>query len=183
MHILQPRARRAHRHPPTNLYSPIVAGVLPSPCFPNFLARTTFVLETSPEAKIPGQDAFLGATDIKQIGTLPKGWQLKSSIKSFVTFRGGGREGGGGGEFSLGLFQLSQLSWISNFSTSPTFSSSPNSVSSFTLLISTLPALPIFYFKIGRAWRAQSIRRMKELTESGELEKLGEIEKLEIQES
>ena len=122
---------------------------------------------------------FLGATDVKQIGTLPKGWQLKSSIKSFVTFRGGGREGG----FSLGLFQLSQLSWISNFSTSPTFSSSPNSVSSFTLLISTLPALPIFYFKIGRAWRAQSIRRMKELTELGELEKLGDLEKLEIQES
>ena len=37
---------------------------------------------------------FLGATDIKQIGTLPKGWQLKSSIKSFVTFRGGGGEEG-----------------------------------------------------------------------------------------
>ena len=98
MHILQPRTRMAHRHPPTDLYSPIVAGVLPSPCFPNFLARTTFVLETLPEAKIPdGQDAFLGATDIKQIGTLTtKGWQLKSTIKSFVTFREGGREGGRG---------------------------------------------------------------------------------------
>ena len=89
MHILQPCVRRAHRHPPTDLYSPIVAVVLPSPCFPNFLARTTFVLETSPEAKIPGQDAFLGATDIKQISTLPKGWQLKSNIKSFVTERHG----------------------------------------------------------------------------------------------
>ena len=33
-------------------------GVLPSPCFPNFLARTTFVLESLPEAKNPGQDAF-----------------------------------------------------------------------------------------------------------------------------
>ena len=29
---------------------------------------------------------FLGARDVKQIGTLPKGWQLKSSIKSFVLF-------------------------------------------------------------------------------------------------
>ena len=35
-------------------------GVLPSPCFPNFLARTTFVLESLPEAKNPGQDAFFG---------------------------------------------------------------------------------------------------------------------------
>ena len=34
-------------------------GVLPSPCFPNFLARTTFVLESLPEARNPGQDAFL----------------------------------------------------------------------------------------------------------------------------
>ena len=37
-----------------------VAGVPPSPCFPIFLARTTFVLESLPEAKNPGQDAFLG---------------------------------------------------------------------------------------------------------------------------
>ena len=29
-------------------------------------------------------------TDIKKIGTLPKGWQLKSSTKSFVTYWGGG---------------------------------------------------------------------------------------------
>ena len=36
------------------------AGVPPSPCFPIFLARTTFVLESLPEAKNPGQDAFLG---------------------------------------------------------------------------------------------------------------------------
>ena len=35
-------------------------GVEPSPCFFNFLARTTFVLESLPEAKNPGQDAFLG---------------------------------------------------------------------------------------------------------------------------
>ena len=34
------------------------AGVLPSPCFSNFLARTTFVLESLPEAKNPGQDAI-----------------------------------------------------------------------------------------------------------------------------
>ena len=60
MHILQPRARRAPRHPPTDLYSQIVVGVLASPCFPNFQARTTFVLETLPEAKIPAQDAFFG---------------------------------------------------------------------------------------------------------------------------
>ena len=36
------------------------SGLLPSPCFYNFLARTTFVLESLPEAKNPGQDAFLG---------------------------------------------------------------------------------------------------------------------------
>ena len=80
------------------------------------------------------------------------------------------------------LFQLYQLSRISNFSSSPSFSSSPNSVSSFILSW----ALLISYFKIGRAWRAQSIRRMKELTELGELEKLeklGELGKLEIRES
>ena len=35
-------------------------GVPPSPCFPIFLARTTFVLESLPEAKNPGQDTFLG---------------------------------------------------------------------------------------------------------------------------
>ena len=38
----------------------IRAGLLPSPCFYNFLARTTFVLESLPEAKNPGQDAFWG---------------------------------------------------------------------------------------------------------------------------
>ena len=38
----------------------VEAGVPPSPCFPIFLARTTFVLESLPEAKNPGQDAFLG---------------------------------------------------------------------------------------------------------------------------
>ena len=37
-----------------------ITGLLPSPCFYNFLARTTFVLESLPEAKNPGQDAFLG---------------------------------------------------------------------------------------------------------------------------
>ena len=35
-------------------------GVVPSPCFSNFLARTTFVLESLPEAKNPGQDAIFG---------------------------------------------------------------------------------------------------------------------------
>ena len=35
-------------------------GVLPSPCFPNFLARTTFVLESLPEVKNPGEDAIFG---------------------------------------------------------------------------------------------------------------------------
>ena len=35
-------------------------GVEPSPCFSNFLARTTFVLESLPEVKNPGQDAFWG---------------------------------------------------------------------------------------------------------------------------
>ena len=37
-----------------------VPGLEPSPCFYNFLARTTFVLESLLEAKNPGQDAFLG---------------------------------------------------------------------------------------------------------------------------
>ena len=37
-----------------------MSGVLPSPCFSNFLARTTFVLESLPEAKNPGKDAILG---------------------------------------------------------------------------------------------------------------------------
>ena len=37
-----------------------MSGLLPSPCFYNFLARTTFVLESLPEAKNPGQDAFFG---------------------------------------------------------------------------------------------------------------------------
>ena len=36
------------------------AGLLPSPCFPNFLARTTFVLVSLSEVKIPGQDAIFG---------------------------------------------------------------------------------------------------------------------------
>ena len=47
-----------------NRFSEIIGvsapGVPPSPCFPIFLARTTFVLESLPEAKNPGQDAFLG---------------------------------------------------------------------------------------------------------------------------
>ena len=34
--------------------------MLPSPCFPNFLARTTFVLVSLSEVKIPGQDAIFG---------------------------------------------------------------------------------------------------------------------------
>ena len=41
-------------------YVVVSPGVPPSPCFPIFLARTTFVLESLPEAKNPGQDAFLG---------------------------------------------------------------------------------------------------------------------------
>ena len=36
------------------------SGVVPSPCFSNFLARTTFVLESLPEAKNPGKDAIFG---------------------------------------------------------------------------------------------------------------------------
>ena len=34
--------------------------MLPHPCFPKFLARTTFVLESLLEAKTPGQDAIFG---------------------------------------------------------------------------------------------------------------------------
>ena len=34
--------------------------MVPSPCFFNFLARTTFVLESLPEAENPGRDAILG---------------------------------------------------------------------------------------------------------------------------
>ena len=36
----------------------MLTGLLPSPCFYNFLARTTFVLESLPKAQNPGQDAF-----------------------------------------------------------------------------------------------------------------------------
>ena len=91
MHILQPHARRAHRHPPTDLYSQIVAGVLPSPCFPNFLARTTFVLETLPEAKIPGQDAFFGGHRHKTNRYPPQRLAIKVQYKEFChILRGGG---------------------------------------------------------------------------------------------
>ena len=38
----------------------VITGLEPSPRFYNFLARTTFVLESLLEAKNPGQDAFLG---------------------------------------------------------------------------------------------------------------------------
>ena len=47
-------------HPIFFVLTPTQAGVEPSPCFSNFLARTTFVLESLPEARNPGQDAFLG---------------------------------------------------------------------------------------------------------------------------
>ena len=43
-----------------NILEARIPGLLPSPCFYNFLARTTFVLESLPEAKNPGQDAFFG---------------------------------------------------------------------------------------------------------------------------
>ena len=36
------------------------AGVLPRPCLPKILARTTFVLESLLQAKNPGQDAIFG---------------------------------------------------------------------------------------------------------------------------
>ena len=44
--------------PTTALFGGVVSGVEPSPCFSIFLARTTFVLESLPEAKNPGQDAI-----------------------------------------------------------------------------------------------------------------------------
>ena len=40
-------------------------GVLPRPCFPKILARTTFVFESLPEAKNPGQDAIYGDFVVK----------------------------------------------------------------------------------------------------------------------
>ena len=43
-----------------DLPKPSGPGVEPSPCFPNFLARTTFVLVSLSEVKIPGQDAIFG---------------------------------------------------------------------------------------------------------------------------
>ena len=46
--------------------SSAATGVEPSPCFFIFLARTTFVLESLPEAKNPGQDAFFGGFCLKQ---------------------------------------------------------------------------------------------------------------------
>ena len=72
-----------NRHPSTDIYSPIVAGVLPSPCFPNFLARTTFVLETLPEAKIPGQDAFFGGHRRKTNRYPPQRLAIKVQYKEF----------------------------------------------------------------------------------------------------
>ena len=47
-------------------------GLQPSPCFSNFLARTTFVLESLREAKNPGQDAFF--------------WDLRSFLSNFWGF-------------------------------------------------------------------------------------------------
>ena len=38
----------------------VCSGVPPSPCFPIFLARTTFVLESLPEAKILARMLFFG---------------------------------------------------------------------------------------------------------------------------
>ena len=48
------------------------SGLQPSPCFSNFLARTTFVLESLREAKNPGQDAFF--------------WDLRSFLSNFWGF-------------------------------------------------------------------------------------------------
>ena len=45
-------------------------GVLPSPCFPIFLARTTFVLESLPEVKNPGEDATFGDFLFNSINSL-----------------------------------------------------------------------------------------------------------------
>ena len=50
-----------------NMEDGISSGVEPSPCFSNFLARTTFVLESLPEAKNPGQDAFLGILSLTAV--------------------------------------------------------------------------------------------------------------------
>ena len=62
-------------------------------------SRMATPLEPEKYGRINFSWSFLGQhspklvpTDINQIGTLPKGWQLKSSIKRFVTFWGG--EGG-----------------------------------------------------------------------------------------
>ena len=52
--------REARSVAPFQLVGCYFTGVEPSPCFSNFLARTTFVLESLPEAKNPGQDAFWG---------------------------------------------------------------------------------------------------------------------------
>ena len=41
------------------LFGQVISGVEPSPCFFIFLVRTTFFLESLPEAKNPGQDAIL----------------------------------------------------------------------------------------------------------------------------
>ena len=55
-----PEAGRLVRGPEVVVEDCAVAGVLPRPCFPKILARTTFVLESLPEAKNPGQDAISG---------------------------------------------------------------------------------------------------------------------------
>ena len=56
------------------------SGVLPSPCFPNFLARTTFVLESLSEAKNPGQDAFWGILSLTVVILDIKAYSLSQIV-------------------------------------------------------------------------------------------------------
>ena len=60
MKIFPKKLRGYSQHVYKGIWSLKGAGVLPSPCFPNFLARTTFVLVSLSEVKIPGQDAIFG---------------------------------------------------------------------------------------------------------------------------
>ena len=57
-----------------------ITGVEPSPCFPNFLARTTFVLESLPEANNPGQDAFLGILSLTVVILDIKAYSLSQIV-------------------------------------------------------------------------------------------------------
>ena len=62
-------------------------GVLPSPCFPIFLARTTFVLVSLSEVKIPCKDAIFGdfvfnSSTMEERGGRERRWMKQCFIET-----------------------------------------------------------------------------------------------------